>query len=107
MRITKVHAAYSLGASRWQILRQVIILDSLPEICTGARVAMCVCWGTVVAAELVAATEGIGKMITVASKFQNTAIILMGVIIMGLVGFGIDMLMRVAERRVVPWKGKG
>ena len=107
VRITKVHAAYSLGASRWQILRHVIIPNSLPEIFTGARVAMGVCWGTVVAAELVAATEGIGKMITVASKFQNTDIILMGVIIIGLVGFGIDMLMRLAERRLVPWKGKG
>jgi taurine transport system permease protein len=107
VRITKVHAAYSLGASRWQILRHVIIPNSLPEIFTGARVAMGVCWGTVVAAELVAAEEGIGKMITTASKFQNTDIILLGVIIIGLVGFGIDMLMRWAERSLVPWKGKG
>ena len=106
VRITKVHAAYSLGASRWQILRHVIIPNSLPEIFTGARVAMGVCWGTVVAAELVAAEEGIGKMITTASKFQSTDIILIGVIIIGIVGFGIDMLMRAAERRLVPWKGK-
>ncbi|WP_281984514.1 ABC transporter permease [Thalassorhabdomicrobium marinisediminis] len=106
VRITKVHAAYSLGASRWQILRHVIIPNSLPEIFTGARVAMGVCWGTVVAAELVAAEEGIGKMITTASKFQNTDIILLGVIIIGLVGFGIDMLMRWGERYLVPWKGK-
>lgn len=106
VRITKVHAAYSLGASKWQILRHVIIPNSLPEIFTGARVAMGVCWGTVVAAELVAAEEGIGKMITTASKFQSTDIILMGVIIIGIVGFGIDMLMRMAERKLVPWKGK-
>ena len=106
VRITKVHAAYSLGASKWQILRHVIIPNSLPEIFTGARVAMGVCWGTVVAAELVAAEEGIGKMITTASKFQSTDIILLGVIIIGIVGFGIDMLMRMAERRLVPWKGK-
>ncbi len=107
VRITKVHAAYSLGASKWQILRHVIVPNSLPEIFTGARVAMGVCWGTVVAAELVAATEGIGKMITTASKFQNTDIILLGVIIIGIVGFGIDILMRWAERALVPWKGKG
>ncbi len=107
VRITKVHAAYSLGASKWQILRHVIIPNSLPEIFTGARVAMGVCWGTVVAAELVAAEEGIGKMITTASKFQSTDIILLGVIIIGIVGFGIDMLMRMAERKLVPWKGKG
>ncbi|MEL6685848.1 MAG: ABC transporter permease subunit, partial [Pseudomonadota bacterium] len=50
VRISKVHAAYSLGASKWQIMRHVIIPNSLPEIFTGARVAMGVCWGTVVAA---------------------------------------------------------
>ena len=58
VRISKVHAAYSLGASKWQIMRHVIIPNSLPEIFTGARVAMGVCWGTVVAAELVAAEKG-------------------------------------------------
>ncbi|MEO1613368.1 MAG: ABC transporter permease subunit, partial [Pseudomonadota bacterium] len=47
VKISKIHAAYSLGASKWQILRHVIIPNSLPDIFTGARVAMGVCWGTV------------------------------------------------------------
>ena len=106
VRITKVHAAYSLGASKWQIMRYVIIPNSLPEIFTGARVAMGVCWGTVVAAELVAASQGAGMMIMTASKFQQTDIVLMGIILIGIIGFGIDMLMRWAERMLVPWKGK-
>jgi taurine transport system permease protein len=106
VRITKVHAAYSLGASRWQILRHVIIPNSLPEIFTGARVAMGVCWGTVVAAELVAADKGAGMMIMTASKFQNTDIVIMGIILIGVIGFGIDVLMRMAEKWLVPWKGK-
>lgn len=107
VRISKVHAAYSLGASKWQIMRHVIIPNSLPDIFTGARVAMGVCWGTVVAAELVAAEAGAGMMIMVASKFQNTDIVLMGIILIGVIGFAIDMLMRWAERVMVPWKGKG
>lgn len=107
VRISKVHAAYSLGASKWQIMRYVIIPNSLPEIFTGARVAMGVCWGTVVAAELVAAEKGAGMMIMVASKFQSTDIVLMGIILIGIIGFTIDMLMRWAERWLVPWKGKG
>ncbi len=107
VRISKVHAAYSLGASKWQIMRHVIIPNSLPEIFTGARVAMGVCWGTVVAAELVAAEKGAGMMIMVASKFQSTDIVLMGIILIGVIGFSIDMLMRWAERWLVPWKGKG
>ncbi|WP_106356938.1 ABC transporter permease [Yoonia maritima] len=107
VRISKVHAAYSLGASKWQIMRYVIIPNSLPEIFTGARVAMGVCWGTVVAAELVAAENGAGMMIMVASKFQSTDIVLMGIILIGIIGFSIDMLMRWIERVLVPWKGKG
>lgn len=106
VNITKVHAAYSLGASKAQIMRYVIVPNSLPEIFTGARVAMGVCWGTVVAAELVAAEKGAGMMIMVASKFQNTDIVIMGIILIGIIGFGIDMLMRWAERTLVPWKGK-
>ncbi len=107
VKISKVHAAYSLGASKAQIMRYVIIPNSLPEIFTGARVAMGVCWGTVVAAELVAAEQGAGMMIMTASKFQNTDIVIMGIILIGVIGFGIDMLMRAAEKFLVPWKGKG
>jgi len=107
VNISKVHAAYSLGASKWQIMRHVIVPNSLPEIFTGARVAMGVCWGTVVAAELVAAEKGAGMMIMVASKFQNTDIVILGIVLIGVIGFGIDMLMRAVERVLVPWKGKG
>lgn len=106
VNITKVHAAYSLGASKWQIMRHVIMPNSLPEIFTGARVAMGVCWGTVVAAELVAAEKGAGMMIMVASKFQLTDIVIMGIILIGIIGYGIDILMRKAEQYLVPWKGK-
>ena len=106
VNIAKVHAAYSLGASRFQILTHVIMPNSLPEIFTGARVAMGVCWGTVVAAELVAAEKGAGKMIIAASKFQQTDIVIMGIILIGVIGFGIDILMRIAEKVLVPWKGK-
>ncbi|WP_220749858.1 MULTISPECIES: ABC transporter permease [Jannaschia] len=106
VNITKVHAAYSLGASKTQILRHVIIPNSLPEIFTAARVAMGVCWGTVVAAELVAANVGAGMMITTASKFQQTYVVVMGIILIGIIGFGIDILMRKAENVLVPWKGR-
>ena len=106
VNITKVHAAYSLGASKWQVLRHVIVPNSLPEIFTGARVAMGVCWGTVVAAELVAAEKGAGKMIVAASKFQATDIVIMGIVLIGIIGFAIDIFMRKAEAWLVPWKGQ-
>ena len=106
VNVSKIHAAYSLGASRWQIMRHVIVPNSLPEIFTGARVAMGVCWGTVVAAELVAAEKGAGQMIVAASKFQLTDIVIMGIVLIGVIGYGIDILMRSMERVLVPWKGR-
>ncbi|WP_017998930.1 ABC transporter permease subunit [Paracoccus sp. N5] len=107
IRLSKIHAAFSLGASRRQILHHVIIPNSLPDIFTGARMAMGVCWGTVVAAELVAAQAGAGMMIISASKFQMTDVVVMGIIMIGIIGYGIDMLMRQAECWLVPWKGRG
>ncbi|NAZ37435.1 ABC transporter permease [Rubellimicrobium sp. CFH 75288] len=106
VRLAKVHAAYSLGASRAQVLRHVIVPNSLPEILTGARVAMGVCWGTVVAAELVAADKGAGMMIMTASRFQNTDIVILGIVLIGAIGWSIDGLMRAAERALIPWKGR-
>ncbi len=106
VRLSKVQAAWSLGASKSQVLTRVIVPNSLPDIFTGARVAMGVCWGTVVAAELVAAQKGAGMMIIAASKFQQTDVVLVGIILIGLVGYGIDILMRRAEAYLVPWKGR-
>lgn len=107
VKLSKVHAAYSLGASKAQVLRHVILPNALPEIFTGARVAMGVCWGTVVAAELVAAERGAGFTIMVASRFMQTDVVIMGIILIGVIGYSIDVAMRMAERWLVPWKGRG
>lgn len=106
VKLSKIHAAYSLGASKRQVLMHVILPNSLPEIFTGMRVAMGICWGTVVAAELVAAESGVGFMIMAASKFLATDIVVLGVIIVGLIGYSIDILMRKLEDKLIPWKGK-
>ena len=105
--IAKVHAAYSLGASRLQIMRHVILPNALPEIFTGLRTAMGVCWGTVVAAELVAADRGLGSMIMIAKNFLQTDTVVIGIIIIGLIGYGIELLMRWLEKNLIPWKGRG
>ncbi|MGI9306837.1 MAG: ABC transporter permease [Gammaproteobacteria bacterium] len=107
IRLSKIHAAYTLGASKKQVLLRVILPNALPEIFTGMRVAMGVCWGTLVAAELVGANSGIGYMITVAGKFLDTALVFLGIIIIGIIGgAGIDVGMRKLESKLVPWKGK-
>ena len=107
IRMSKIHAAYTLGASKKQILLKVIMPNALPEIFTGMRVSMGVCWGTLVAAELVGADSGIGFMITVAGKFLETGLVFIGIIIIGIIGFSIDVSMRKMEEKMIPWKGKG
>ena len=106
IRISKIHAAYTLGASKSQLLIKVILPNALPEIFTGMRVAMGVCWGTLVAAELVGADAGIGFMITVAGKYLETGLVFVGIIIIGIIGAAIDVAMRKVEARMIPWKGK-
>ncbi len=107
VRISKVHAAYSLGASKAQVLRHVILPNALPEIFTGLRTSMGVCWGTLVAAELVAADQGVGSMMMIAKNFLQTDVVVIGIIIIGLIGFAIEIVMRTAEAWLVPWRGKG
>lgn len=107
VRISKVHAAYSLGASKLQVLRHVILPNALPEIFTGLRTAMGVCWGTLVAAELVAADRGLGSMILIAKNFLQTEVVVLGIIIIGIIGFGIELFMRYLEKWLIPWRGKG
>ena len=107
VQISKVHAAYSLGASKYQVLRYVILPNALPEIFTGLRISMGVCWGTLVAAELVAADQGVGSMMMIAKNFLQTDVVVIGIIIIGAIGFAIEMLMRMLEKWLIPWKGKG
>ena len=107
VQISKVHAAYSLGATKAQVLRHVILPNALPEIFTGLRISMGVCWGTLVAAELVAADQGVGSMMMIAKNFLQTDVVVIGIIIIGAIGFAIEIFMRLLERWLIPWKGKG
>lgn len=102
----QIHAAASMGASRWQVIRHVILPAALPEILIGMRIAVGFGWTTLVAAEMVAASLGLGQLVLNASNFLRTDIVVMGIIVIGLVAYGFDLLMRLAERKLVPWKGR-
>ena len=105
--IEQINAAYSLGASKWQVIRHVVIPASMPEIFTGMRIAIGFGWTTLVAAEMVAATAGLGQMVLNASNFLRTDVVIMGIFVIGVVAYAFDLLMRAIERAVVPWKGRG
>ena len=104
--IEQIHAAYSFGATRWQALRLIVLPAAMPEILTAMRVGIGFGWTTLVAAEMVAATKGIGYMVLSASQFLQTPTVILGIIIIAAIAYGFDMLMRLIERRVVPWKGR-
>ena len=106
-QLSKIHAAHSLGASRWQILRHVIFPNSLPEILTGVRVAVGMCWGTLVAAEFLAGTTGIGFVENVARKYMQYEVIWITIFVMGMLGLLFDVTIRKIIDKTIPWRGKG
>ena len=106
-QLSKIHAAHSLGASKWQILRHVIFPNSLPEILTGIRVATGMCWGTLVAAEFLAGTTGVGFVENVAKKYFQYEVIWITIFIMGMLGLLFDITIRKIIDKTIPWRGKG
>jgi taurine transport system permease protein len=102
----QINAAYSMGASYLQVIRHVILPSALPDILVGMRIAIGFGWTTLVAAEMVAANLGLGQMVLNASNFLRTDIVVMGIIVIGGVAYLFDLLMRWAERALVPWKGR-
>ena len=104
--IEQIHVAYSFGASRWQVLKHVVFKAALPEILTGMRIAIGFGWTVLVAAEMVAATSGLGYMVLSASEFLNTSVVILGIIVIGFLAYLFDMIMRFVEGKLVPWKGR-
>jgi len=99
-------AAASLGASRWQLVRHVLLPAALPEILTGFRVGIGFGWTTLVAAEMVAAESGLGFMVLNAKDFLATDVVISGILVIGAIAYAFDLLIRRVEQRFVPWKGK-
>lgn len=102
----QINAAYSMGATYGQVIRHVILPSALPEILVGMRIAIGFGWTTLVAAEMVAANVGLGQMVLNASNFLRTDIVIMGIVVIGVVAYLFDLLMRWVEKRLVPWKGR-
>ena len=102
----QMNAAYSMGASYTQVIRHVVLPAAMPEILVGMRVAIGFGWSTLVAAEMVAANVGLGQMVLNASNFLRTDSVVMGIIVIGVVAYMFDLLMRWVEHKIVPWKGR-
>ncbi|HEK1688582.1 TPA: taurine ABC transporter permease TauC [Pseudomonas putida] len=102
----KLRAAQSLGASKAQLIRHVILPSALPDILTGIRIGLGVGWSTLVAAELIAATSGLGFMVQSAAQFLVTDVVVLGILLIALIAFALEMSLRALQRRLVPWHGQ-
>ncbi|MGZ0713833.1 taurine ABC transporter permease TauC [Pseudomonas palleroniana] len=102
----KLRAAQSLGATRAQLIRYVILPSALPDILTGVRIGLGVGWSTLVAAELIAATSGLGFMVQSAAQFLVTDVVVLGILVIALIAFAMEMGLRALQRKLVPWHGQ-
>lgn len=103
---TRVRVAQCLGANKRQLFRYVIFPSALPEIFTGMRVGIGIAWTCLVAAEMIAASKGLGWMIESAGNELQIGVVFVGIVMIGLLGYGMELIIRSVEHRVTPWKGK-
>ncbi|QBD78655.1 ABC transporter permease [Ktedonosporobacter rubrisoli] len=101
----RIRVAQSLGATPLQLFRYTILPSALPEIFTGMRVGIGIAWSCLVAAEFIAADVGLGWLVQDAGQELQVGIIFVGIICIGLLGYLMELVIRLIERLVVPWKG--
>jgi len=105
VRADRIDAARSLGGSRAQLIRHVVLPSALPDIFTGVRVATGFALTTIVAAETVNGLPGIGGLAWFTKKDTRIDVAILCVIVIGLAAVLLDQLIQLGERALVPWKG--
>ena len=101
----RINVARCLGARRRQIFVHVILRSILPDIFTGMRIGIGIAWSTLVAAELIAASVGLGWLVEQAATQLQTGIVIGTIIVIGVLGYMMELGIRIAERIVIPWRG--
>jgi taurine transport system permease protein len=102
--LLRTQAAASLGASPWQTFWWVTLPSAAPLISTGLKIALAAAFSTVVAAEFVTAQSGLGWMVLSASKYLNNAVVIMGVVLLGLIGMTLSRLLHALDLRFIHWR---
>ncbi|CNH37207.1 taurine transporter subunit [Yersinia frederiksenii] len=102
----RIRVAQTLGASRRQIFFRVVLPETLPELFTCVRLSIGIGWTSLIAAEMVAATSGLGWMVINASSYLRTDIVMLGILLLGGIGYLLDLLIVGLQRLLVPWAGR-
>ena len=106
VRKDHILAVKTLGASNFEVFRHVVIPSALPNVFTGLRTAIGVSYTTLVSAEMVAATVGLGYIIKYAYDYYQTEVVFVGIIIIGISAMLLDDLLKWSEKKVIFWKGE-
>lgn len=101
-----LRAARSLGASERRVYRSVILPAIVPELVSGLRIGAALAFAVVVAAELLGAQSGIGRLIMLASRTLNTPVVLLGTIVIGLEAFAVERAIRFVSDRATSWASR-
>ncbi len=99
-----IRVAKALGATDFEIFKRVVIPAALPHVLTAFRIAVGVCWTTLVAAELVAAERGLGAVIVSGQNYFQVPTIFVGIIMIGTVALVMDKVLRLATARLLAWQ---
>ncbi len=99
-----LEAGRTFGLNQWQLLRHVVLPGALPSFLVGLRYAMGISWLSLVVAEQINASSGIGYLIMSARDFMRTDIIVVGLMVYGLLGLLTDVIIRTLEHRALAWR---
>ena len=95
-----LEAAWTLGASRFRVMTEVLMPAAVPSIVAGLRVSAGLGWQSLVGAELIAASSGVGYMMVKGQQSIDTSTVMSGMLAIGIVGLLIDILLRKLQERV-------
>jgi NitT/TauT family transport system permease protein len=101
-----LRVGYNYGLKRSELFLHVILPAALPQIMTGIRTTTAISWALVVAAELVGAQAGLGYIVMDAATFFRIPDLYIGIILIGLIGFGMELAERRLENRLLHWRGR-
>ncbi len=104
--VRRIQAAQALGATRGQVLLHVVLPSAAPMVLTGLQIALAAAFSTVVSAELMAATDGLGWMVISASTFLRNDIVVLCILLPGAIGMLLAWALRLLDRRLVHWRGQ-
>lgn len=102
--ITLINAAKTAGASRWQIFFKVGIPSSTPMIFTGVKISLGSAWATLVAAEMLSSSQGLGYLIQRARNLVRSDLVIVGMLMIGIIGAIFTLVLELVETKVAPWR---